>query len=93
MLKRDYPHWLAGKHNWCYQIFGLEEFDWLQNVDFYYGELIEHKTHYQQLKMVSDLEIRRRLDELAKKIQSMSILIDERDKHLRKIREILARGW
>jgi len=92
-LKKDYPHWLAGVHNWCYQIFGLEEFDWLQNVDFYYGELIEHKTHYDQLKMVPDWEIRNRLMELRDNISRMTVLTDERDKHLRKIDEILRRGW
>jgi len=92
-LKNDYPHWLAGVHNWCYQIFGLEEFDWLQNVDFYYGELIEHKTHYDQLKRVPDWEIRNRLVELRDRISRMTVLTDERDKHLKKIDEILRRGW
>ncbi|MCC6056373.1 MAG: hypothetical protein LM583_06830 [Desulfurococcaceae archaeon] len=92
-LKKDYPHWLAGVHNLCYQIFGYEFFDWLQNVDFYYGELIEHKTHYNQLKQVPDWEIRNRLLELRDKISRMTILTGERDKHLRKIDVILRRGW
>jgi hypothetical protein len=92
-LKSDFPHWLAGVHNWCYQIFGYEFFDWLQNVDFYYGELIEHKTHYQQLKQVPDEEIRRRLNELEEKIKAMTALIEERDKHLRKVEELLKKGW
>jgi hypothetical protein len=92
-LKKDYPHWLAGKDNFAYQILGLEELDWLQNVDFYYGELIEHKTHYDQIKRVPDWEIRTRLLELRKKISGMTILTDERDKHLRKIDEIFRIGW
>jgi hypothetical protein len=92
-LKSDFPHWLAGVHNWCYQIFGYEFFDWLQNVDFYYGELMEHKTHYNQLKRVPDREIEERLKFLEEKIKSMTVLIEERDKHLKKIREIFARGW
>jgi len=92
-LKNDYPHWLAGVHNWCYQIFGLEEFDWLQNVDFYYGEFIEHKTHYNQLKQVPDWEIRSRLNDLIDRLSKVAILTDERDKHINKAREILKRGW
>jgi hypothetical protein len=92
-LKGDFKHWLAGVHNWCYQIFGLEEFDLLQNVDFYYGELIEHKTHYQQLKQVPDWEMRNRLNELRGGLSKVGVLADERDKHLKKIDEILKRGW
>ena len=92
-LKKDYPHWLAGVHNFAYQVFGLEEFDWMQNVDFYYGELIEHKTHHSQLKHVPDWEIRNRLNELIDKLSKVTILTDERDKHIAKAREILSRGW
>jgi len=92
-LRKDYFHWLAGKDNFAYQVFGLEVFDYFQNVDFYYGELIEHKTHYDQLKKVPDWEIRNRLNELIDKLSKISILIDERDKHINKAREILRRGW
>jgi hypothetical protein len=92
-LKRDYPHWLAGKENFAYQILGWEELDWLQNADFYYGELIDHKTHYDQLKMVPDWEIRNRLNELIDKMSKMTILTEERDKHIGKAREILRKGW
>jgi len=92
-LKKDYSHWLVGKDNFAYQVLGWEELDWLQNVDFYYGEFIDHKTHYDQLKKVPDWEIRNRLNELRERISKMNVLIDERDKHLRKIDEILRRGW
>jgi hypothetical protein len=93
MLRKDYPHWLDGKDNFAYQTLGLEVFDWFQNVDFYYGEFIEHKTHYSQLKQVPDFEIRNRLNELIEKLSKVSVLIDERDKHVAKAREILKRGW
>jgi hypothetical protein len=96
-LRRDYPHWLASKHNWCYQVFGYELFDWLQNVDFYYGELVEHRTHYQQLKQVPEGEIWRRLDALESALRGAAglagALAAERDRHLAKIREIRKRGW
>jgi hypothetical protein len=92
-LKKDYPHWLAGKDNFAYQVLGLEELDLFQNVDFYYGEFIEHKTHYNQLKQVPDWEIRNRLNELIDKMSKMTVLTEERDKHIAKTREILRRGW
>jgi hypothetical protein len=84
-LKSDFPHWLAGVHNWCYQILGHEFFDWLQNADFYYGELLEHKTHYNQLKQVPEWEIESRLLELKARLEGMKTLTEERDKHLKKV--------
>jgi len=92
-LKRDYPHWLAGKDDFAYQVLGWEALDLFQNVDFYYGELVEHKTHYDQLKMVPDWEMRSRLNELIDKISKVTVLTEERDKHFRKINEVLRRGW
>ena len=92
-LSRDYPHWLAGKDNFAYQVLGWEELDWLQNVDFYYGELVEHRTHYSQLKQVSDDEIRGRIEELIGKLSSMGVLRGERESHIAKAKEVLRRGW
>jgi len=92
-LKRDFKHWLAGKDNYAYQTLGLEVFDLFQNVDFYYGELIEHKAHYDQLKMVPEQEIRRRLEELEEKLRRVGVLAEERDRHLSKLREVVRRGW
>jgi len=92
-LAGDYPHWIAGVHNWCYQVFGHELYDWLQNVDFYYGELLEHKTHYDQMKRVPDWIIWDRLLELKAKLEQASALREERDKHLRKVEELLKKGW
>jgi len=92
-LERDYPHWIAGKDNFAYQTLGHEIFDWMQNVDFYYGELLEHKTHYNQLKQVSDGEITGRLNELIDKLSRETALVDEREKHIAKAKEIFKRGW
>jgi hypothetical protein len=92
-IKRDYPYWLAGKDNYAYQTLGLEELDLFQNIDFYYGELIEHKTHYQQLKRIPDFEMWRRLEVLEEKLSKVTVLTKERDKHLAKIREVKRLGW
>jgi len=92
-LKRDFKHWLAGKDNYAYQTLGLEIFDLFQNVDFYYGELIEHKTHYDQLKAVPEQELRRRLEELEERLRRVEVLAEERDRHLSKLREVVRRGW
>jgi hypothetical protein len=92
-LVKDHPYWLAGKDNFIYQTLGLEIFDLLQNIDFYYGELLDHKTHYNQLKQVPDWEIENRINELIDKMSRETVLTDERDKHIGKAREILKRGW
>jgi hypothetical protein len=92
-LKGDFKHWIAGKDNFAYMVLGDESLDLFQNVDFYYGELMEHKTHYQQLKMVPDWDMRNRLNELKDKLLEVNVLIYERDKHLGKLNEILKRGW
>jgi len=91
-LSRDFD-WLAGKDNFAYQVLGWEELEWLQNVDFYYGELVEHRTHYSQLKQVSDDEIRGRIEELIGKLSSMGVLRGERESHIAKAKEVLRRGW
>jgi hypothetical protein len=92
-LERDYNHWIAGKDNFAYQTLGHEIFDWMQNVDFYYGELLDHKTHYNQLKQVSDKEITNRLNELIDKLSRETTLTDEREKHIAKAKEVLKKGW
>jgi hypothetical protein len=92
-LKGDFPHWLAGKDNFAYQVLGLEVLDLFQSVDFYHGELVDHRAHYQQLKQVPDWEIRSRLNELIERLSKVTVLTEERDKHINKAREILKRGW
>ena len=93
MLKKDYQYWIAGKDDFAYQMLGWEVLEWMGNVDFYYGELVEHRTHYDQLRQVDDEEIRRRLNELIVNLSSGSGLDDERQKHVWKAREVLKRGW
>jgi len=92
-LKKDFPHWLAGKDSFAYQILGWDVLDMFQNIDFYYGELVEHRMHYDQLKQVPGWELRRRLEELRERLRRVTVLVEERDKHLRKIEEVLRRGW
>jgi hypothetical protein len=92
-IKRDYPYWLAGKDNYVYQTLGLEELDLFQNVDFYFGELVEHKAHYQQLKNIPDWELWRRLEKLERRLEKVEVLTEERDKHISKVKEVKRLGW
>jgi hypothetical protein len=92
-LRRDYIYWLAGKDNYAYQVLGLEELDLFQIVDFYSGELIEHKTHYQQLKQVPDWELWRGLEVLEERLSKVEVLAEERDKHLEKLKSVKRLGW
>ena len=92
-LKKEFPNWLAGLHNWCYQTIGYEDFEAMQAADMYYGELIEHKTHYIQLKRVPDWKIRKYLNMWKDRLKKGTILAEEREKHLRKLEEIERLGW
>jgi hypothetical protein len=92
-LKRDYQYWLAGKDDYAYQVLGLEELGLFQNIDFYYGELVEHKTHYNQLKQVPEWELWRRLETLEKKLEKVEVLAEERDKHMEKLKTVKKLGW
>jgi hypothetical protein len=92
-LKRDYQYWLAGKDSYVYMTLGLEELDLFQNVDFYFGELVEHKAHYQQLKNIPEWELWRRLEELERRLEKVKVLTEERDKHINKVKEVKRLGW
>ena len=96
-LNREYRHWLAGKDNFAYQTLGWELLDLFQNVDFYYGELVEHRTHYEQMRQIHEHVLWHRLDELEKSLQHISgltgVLASERSDHLVKVKEIKKRGW
>jgi hypothetical protein len=92
-LKHEFKHWMAGKDNYAYQVLGLEELDIFQNVDFYHGELIEHKTHYDQLKRVPEWELWRRLEELERRLERVTVLTEERDKHMEKLKAVKRLGW
>lgn len=92
-LRKEFTHWSAGLHNWCYQMIGHEDFEGMQASDMYYGELIEHKTHYDQIKRVPDWELRRNLQRWKDRLKRGKILAEEREKHLRKLEEIERLGW
>jgi len=94
-LKPSFPHWLAGKDNFAYQVLGYEELEPLAVIDFYYGELIEHKTHYDQLKRVPDWELRNILRMWSDRLERAkpNIPHDEYVKHRGKLDKILRLGW
>ena len=93
ILSREHPGWLAGKDSYAYQALGWGELEALQAADFYYGELVEHRTHYSQLRRVPDPELRRCIENWLSRLRRMRILAGERDKHVKKLLEVLRRGW
>lgn len=92
-LKREFEHWLAGKDDFARMSLGLIELDLFAVADFYYGELIEHKKHYNQLKRVPPMLLEKRITSLIKSLERITFLPEERDKHLWKLRRILKLGW
>jgi hypothetical protein len=92
-LKAEHGDWIVGKDNYAYMTLGWKELDLLQNIDFYHGELVDHRTHYNQLKQTQDTIIWERLEDLERKTSRITVLTGERDKHLEKLAEIKRLGW
>jgi hypothetical protein len=91
----NFQHWIAGKDNFAYQALGHEEFELFQVADFYYGFLIEHRKRPQldQIKRVPDWELRRTIEMWIKRLERVTALTNERDKHIWKLRQVLKLGW
>lgn len=90
-LKKDFPEWIAGKENYIYQCgFDVEP---LACADFYYGELIEHKTHYKQLKRVPEWELERTIKRWRDLHKYAKAPKEEIEKHAKKLDEVLRVGW
>ncbi|MEM4067266.1 MAG: hypothetical protein QXV17_10465 [Candidatus Micrarchaeaceae archaeon] len=82
---------LAGKDDFAFQILGREELGYQAAADFYFGHLIEHKTHYRELKRCDAQFIRMALNNLKERLEETTI--GEADKHLNKVKIILSKGW
>ena len=93
-LKQEFTEWIAGTENFAFQVLGHEDIEPLAVADFYYGELIEHKTHYKQLKRVPEWEMERTLNMWNERIKRVTAVPAERkEKHQKKMSEILKKGW
>ena len=92
-LKKDFPEWLAGKDNYAYQTLGHPDIEVLAVADFYYGELLEHKTHYDQIKKVPDWELERTIKRWRDLHKYAKAPKEEIEKHARKLDEVLRVGW
>jgi len=92
-LRVEHKEWLAGKDNFAYQTLGDEVYELFSVADFYYGHLLEHKKGYKQLKQVPDWELRRTLNRWRGRLEKVNVLTGERDKHLKKLVEVLRKGW
>jgi len=94
-LKNEHPEWLAGKDNFVYQVLGHEEYEPLAAADFYAGELIDHKTHYDQLKQVPDWELENTLNMWSDRLEDAkpNLPPDEYEKHREKLDRTFRLGW
>ena len=93
-LKKNFPEWIAGKDNYAYQTLGHSDIEPLAVADFYYGELLEHKTHYDQIKKVPDWELTRTLEMWYERLKRVTaVTSDMKEKHLQKMSEIFKKGW
>jgi len=91
ILRKEFTEWIAGKENYCYQCgFNVEP---LACADFYYGELVEHKTHYKQLKKVPDWGLERAIKRWRDLHKHAKAPKEEIEKHVEKLDELLRKGW
>lgn len=91
-LKADFPHWVVGKDNWAYQTLGHEIFDLFQVADTYHGNIVEgYKPN--AYKKVPDWEMRKTLAMWKERLKRVSTLVEERDKHMKKLEEVEKKGW
>ena len=91
-LKADFPHWIAGKDNWAYQTLGHEIFELFQVADTYHGNIVEgYKPN--AYKKVPDLVMRKTLSMWKERLKKVSTLVEERDKHLKKLEKVEKIGW
>jgi len=91
-LKADFPHWIAGKDNWAYQTLGHEIFELFQVADTYHGNIVEgYKPN--AYKKVPDLVMRKTLSMWKERLKKVSALVEERDKHLKKLEKVEKIGW
>lgn len=95
LFRKRFSYWIAGKDNYAYHVLGVPELEAFQVADFYYGFLIDHKIEPQrsQLKNVSDNVLRETISMWIKRLERVSVLTEERDKHIDKLRKVLKLGW
>ncbi len=86
-LKNKHTEWIAGKDNFVYQVLGLEEFEKFALADFYYGNMIQEN----KLKDVPTDYLMNRLEQIKSELEKITILPEERDKHLNKISQCIKR--
>lgn len=92
-IRKHRPKMLAGKDNYAYQVLGDERLEPFAVADFYYGELLEHQAHKDQIKRVPAWEFERTLNRWLNRLERVDVLHHEKDKHIRKLKEVLKRGW
>lgn len=83
----------VGKDDYAYQCLGLPETRIFKQVDYYYGNLLEHKEHYKELKKIPEHIIETTITYLHKSLLKINTLKNEVNKHISKIQELLKKGW
>ena len=90
-LRKEFD-FVAGKDNWAYQTLGHEVFELLQVADTYYGNIIDG-IKPDAYKKVPDDVMWRTLKEWVNRLEKTTVLTDERDKHINKLKTVLKKGW
>ena len=92
MLKQEFPEWIAGRHNYCYQVLGHEDFEAMQVADTYHGNIVDG-IKPNAYKNVPDWEMRKTLAMWKDRLKRAEVAKLEAEKHLKKLEEVEKKGW
>lgn len=91
-LKKEFPNLIAGKDNYASITLGEEAFRLFQVADTYYGNIVEG-IRPDAYKNVSEQVMRRALNRWIERLKRVTVLTEERDKHIEKLKRVLKIGW
>jgi len=91
-LKKEFPEWIAGCHNYCYQVLGHEDFEAMQVADTYHGNIVDG-IKPDAYKRVPEWEMRRTLAMWKERLKRAKVMKSEANKHIEKIEKVERLGW
>jgi len=91
-LKKEFPEWIAGCHNYCYAVLGHEDFEAMQVADTYHGRIID-MGDTKAYKNVPEFEMRRTLAMWKERLKRAKVMKQEAQKHIEKIEKVERVGW
>jgi len=87
-LKREFPNWIAGKHDFAYQCLGYADLEPLSVADFYDGAM-EGYYGKDPFRNVPEWELERTIMRWKERLKRSNVLSELKDKHEKKLNRVL----